>query len=132
MKKLEIGEKRPLSPGYTVDQNAKQAESDLIEDQMAKFLLDGGVIEQLPDFGVSSNEVIPIRKKRRINTPRQIFLNTIREILQTSRVVSIYKTPSRYVCRGSARVVPDDAVLVGKVSTVDEAKEFYLNDSKDD
>ena len=27
MKKLEIGEKRPLSPGYTVDQDAKNAES---------------------------------------------------------------------------------------------------------
>ena len=130
MKKLEIGEKRPLSPGYTVDQNAKQAESDLIEDQMAKFLLDGGVIEQLPDFGVSSNEVIPLKKKR-INTPKNIFLNSVREILQTSHTVNVYRTPQRLVCRGSARVLPAGAVLVGKVSTVDEAKEFYLNESKD-
>ena len=32
MKKIEVGDKRPLSHGYTVDQNAKNAESDLIKD----------------------------------------------------------------------------------------------------
>ena len=37
MKKLEIGEKRPLSPGYTVDQDAKNAE----------FIANNGEVQQI-------------------------------------------------------------------------------------
>ena len=47
MKKLEIGDKRPLSHGYTVDHEAKKAESDLIEAQTAEFIANKGSIEQV-------------------------------------------------------------------------------------
>ena len=47
MKKLEIGEKRPLSPGYTVDQNAKNAESDLIQSKTAEFIANNGEVQQI-------------------------------------------------------------------------------------
>ena len=42
MKKIEVGDKRPLSHGYTVDRDAKKAESDLIEEQTAEFLANKG------------------------------------------------------------------------------------------
>ena len=55
MKKLEIGEKRPLSPGYTVDQNAKQAESDLIEEKTAVFLANKGEVQEV-EFGTMKGD----------------------------------------------------------------------------
>ncbi len=51
MKKREVGEKRALSPGYTVDREAKKAESDLIEEQTAEFIANKGKVEKV-EFGV--------------------------------------------------------------------------------
>ena len=49
MKKVEVGEKRPLSHGYMVDHGAKKAEQDLIQDKTDEFLAEGGNIEQIAD-----------------------------------------------------------------------------------
>ena len=51
MKKREVGEKRALSPGYTVDREAKKAESDLIEEQTAEFIAKKGKVQEV-EFGV--------------------------------------------------------------------------------
>ena len=55
MKKVEVGDKRPLSNGYTVDRDAKKAESDLIEEQTAEFLANKGKVQEV-EFGVMNTE----------------------------------------------------------------------------
>ena len=47
MKKIEVGDKRPLSHGHTVDQNAKNAESDLIQSKTAEFIANNGEVQQI-------------------------------------------------------------------------------------
>ena len=55
MKKIEVGDKRPLSHGYTVDRDAKKAESDLIEEQTAEFLANKGEVQKVK-FGVMKTD----------------------------------------------------------------------------
>ena len=55
MKKVEVGDKRPLSHGYTVDRDAKKAESDLIEEKTAEFLANKGEVQEV-EFGVMNTE----------------------------------------------------------------------------
>ena len=43
----EPGEKRKLSPGYTVDRDAKKAESDLIQSKTAEFIANNGEVQQI-------------------------------------------------------------------------------------
>ena len=47
MNKNEVGDKRPLSHGYTVDQKAKNAESDLIQSKTAEFIANNGEVQQI-------------------------------------------------------------------------------------
>jgi len=47
MKKLEVGDKRPLSHGYTVDHGAQKVKQAEIQSKTDAFLAKGGEIEQV-------------------------------------------------------------------------------------
>ena len=55
MKKIEVGDKRVLSPGYTVDRDAKKAQSDLIKEKTAAFIANKGEVQEV-EFGVMNTE----------------------------------------------------------------------------
>ena len=55
MKKVEVGEKRPLSNGYMVNRGAKKAEQDLIQDKTDEFLVNGGKVEHV-EFGTMKTD----------------------------------------------------------------------------
>ena len=45
MKKLEVGDKRPLS--YALDRSIKQSESDFIADKTAEFIANNGEVQHI-------------------------------------------------------------------------------------
>ena len=56
MKKIEVGEKRVLSPGYTVDRDAKKAQSDLIKEKTAAFIANKGEVQEV-EFGTMKGDI---------------------------------------------------------------------------
>ena len=55
MNKIEVGDKRPLSAGLVVDRDAKQAESDLIEEQTVTFIANKGKVQEV-EFGTMKSD----------------------------------------------------------------------------
>ena len=45
MKKIEVGDKRPLS--YALDRSIKQAESEFIADKTAEFIANNGEVQHI-------------------------------------------------------------------------------------
>lgn len=130
MKHSELVDKGTISSkdyNNMVTRNAVQAE---IEKDKEEFFKTGGSITVLDDFGSRSEEVSCMVKKhkarkKKTNSPKQIFVNAIRHTLNQCRSVKVYTVSSGYIYRGSDRKIPDEAVLVGEFTSIEGAKEYY-------